>query len=325
MKWRDIIQYYEVKSSELSSSKDKYAKYININYRKFINTIKSKHADLDQDITLEQINALDISDHMKGKLKYFKENPREVLKITDSSIESKTVSPSLKDQLLELLGIGSIKADELIASGLKNIQQLKIKKFLDMLPDVTQKILKYQPDRKIPHDNITKVEPSILSLCDQNDGCAMTMLVGSYRRKNISSRDIDVMIVSDNNNILNIFLNKAKTTYGEENVIPYAIGPDKISILVRFDNIEQFRSDKLGVYKLDVFRAPIAQAASMMLYSTGSKDHNILMRSNAKKKGFLLNQEGLYERETNNLIPTNSEREIFEKIGMEYKEPNERN
>lgn len=325
MKWSEVIQYYEFKTNELSSSKDSKTKYISANYRKFINTIKSSIVDPLTDVTLNQINTLDVSDHMKGKLKYFKENPRELLKTIESPNSDEKKEYSLKDQLLELLGIGEVKADELIGAGLKSISQLKTKKFMAMLPLASQQFLKYQPDRKIPHDNIQKVESSIISLCDQKDGCISTIIVGSYRRGAVASRDIDVMIVSDETNVLNLFLNKARSTYGEENVVPYASGPDKVSVLIRFDNIELFKSQNLGVYKLDIFRSPSAQSAAMMLYATGSKDHNILMRRNAKNKGFLLNQEGLYERESNKLIPTNSEREIFEKIGMDYKEPSMRN
>jgi DNA polymerase/3'-5' exonuclease PolX len=321
MKWSEVIEFYESKINELANTKNPKLKYIPANYRKFINVIKSAHANLDSAVTDDAIEALDVTDHMKGKLKYYKQNPRELAK----SMQAEEKEPDLKSQLLELLGIGEVKIDELIAAGLKSVSQLKMKKYIAMLPDVTQKILQYQPDRKIPHENIKKVEPSIVSLCDQKDGCQSIMLLGSYRRKTAASRDIDVMIVSDEKDILKTFMDKIKSTYGNDNVIPYAIGNDKISILVRFDNIESFKSDKLGVYKLDVFRSPVASAAAMMLYATGSKDHNILMRKNAKNKGFLLNQEGLYERETNKLIPTNSEREIFDKIGMEYKEPHERN
>ena len=118
---------------------------------------------------------------------------------------------------------------------------------------------------------------------------------------------------------------KAKQTFGVDNVIPYAAGKDKLSILVRFNNMELLRADNLGVYKLDIFRAPSATSHAMLLYSTGSKDFNILMRQKAKAKKMLLNQDGLYDRESNTIITTNSERDIFDAIEMEYKEPTERN
>ena len=63
----------------------------------------------------------------------------------------------------------------------------------------------------------------------------------------------------------------------------------------------------------------------MMLYATGSKGFNIIMRKKAKEMKMLLNQDGLFDRETNKPIPTANEHDIFETLGMDYKEPWERN
>jgi DNA polymerase lambda len=322
MKWSEIIAYYEAKIIESSKSKDTKQKFIISSYQKLINTINNDLKDsINEDIDVSVINNLNISDHMKGKIKYFNENPREVLKFISN--EDKPVKASLKDQLLEILGIGDVKADELIAAGLKTVAQLKMKKFQALLPDVAQKMLIYKPDRLIPHDNIKLVEPAIMSLCDSKDKCLSTVIVGSYRRRNATSRDIDVMVVSDDEKILDRWLAKARMTFKDDNVILYANGPDKLSVLVRFDQV--FPDKKLGVYKLDIFRAPSAYSHAMMLYSTGSKGFNIIMRKKAKDQKMLLNQEGLYDRASNTLIPTSTEQEIFEKLDMEYKEPWERN
>lgn len=318
MKWSDIIAYYDKKILDSAKTKDTKQKYIIASYQKFIGVLNNELADiLDDDVTEDVINDLPISDHMKGKLKYFLENPKEIV------IKEPKNHVDIKTQLLELLGIGDVKADELIKAGLKSIAQLKTKKYREMLPDSTQKILLYSPDRQIPHENIKIVEPLIQSLCDAKDGCKSTTLVGSYRRKTATSRDIDVMIVSDDLKILDKWLVRAKSTFNEDNVIPYASGPDKLSVLVRFDQI--LRNKNLGVYKLDIFRAPPDIAHTMMLYATGSKGFNIIMRKKAKDMGFLLNQEGLFERDTGNRIPSVCESDIFEALEMEYKEPHERN
>jgi len=321
MKWSEIITYYKAKITDTLKSKDSKQKYIAASYQKIIDTLESELADQDDDVTDDVIVELSISNHMKGKLKYFRENPQEVLKLI--SEEKKSPATDIKTQLLDILGIGDVKADELIAAGLKSITQLKMKKFKDLLPESAQKMLLYQPDRQIPHDNIKIVEPLILSLCDSKDGCLSTTIVGSYRRRTATSRDIDVMVVSDDEKILDRWLAKARATFKEENVIPYAAGPDKLSVLIRFNQI--CPDKKLGVYKLDVFRAPSKKAHAMMLYATGSKGFNIIMRKKAKDMKMLLNQDGLFERESNKLIPTSSERDIFETLDMEYKEPWERN
>lgn len=314
MLWQDIIRYYEIKIQQINEKKDPKSKYVTASYKKFIDTIKSTYSGKNK-IAENDINSLKVSDHMKGQIKIIMQNPNMI---------ENSFTPNIKEQLISLLGIGEIKANELISAGITNINQLKQKKFKTMLSDTTQKILEFEPERKILKENIAKVEPAILSLCDNKDGCINSIILGSYRRRASSSRDIDIMIVSNDLKILDKFLERAKLTFGKENIIPYANGPDKLSILVRFNNIASFKNSNLGVYKLDIFRAPPDKAHAMQLYATGSKEFNIIMRTNAKSKGYLLNQDGLYDRETKKIIPTFSERDIFEKIGMPYKEPWER-
>lgn len=56
------------------------------------------------------------------------------------------------------------------------------------------------------------------------------------------------------------------------------------------------------------------------LYLTGSGAFNIWMRSIARAKGYLLNQYGLYEKESNKLVST-TEKEIFELLGIDFIDP----
>ena len=57
---------------------------------------------------------------------------------------------------------------------------------------------------------------------------------------------------------------------------------------------------------------------------TGPAKYNILMRRQAKLKGFRLNEYGLYNRESGEYVAGTTERSIFEALDMEYKAPNER-
>lgn len=66
--------------------------------------------------------------------------------------------------------------------------------------------------------------------------------------------------------------------------------------------------------------------AYAMLYFTGSKEHNRIMRQKAKNAGFLLNHSGLYAKESDNSnsLEVDSEEDIFLALDMEYKTPQER-
>ena len=55
------------------------------------------------------------------------------------------------------------------------------------------------------------------------------VIVGSYRRKTRFSKDIDVMVVSDDKDILEKII---KILIKDYEIIPYIIGIDKISFII---------------------------------------------------------------------------------------------
>lgn len=225
-----------------------------------------------------------------------------------SSVKDKS---QLKYELTHLMGIGAQKADKLISDGLTNIQQLKSKKWSALLPEETKLFIKLKPIDKIPHDDIkTYVEPIINTLRLGDD--IKTQFAGSYRRQKPISSDIDIMVVSDNNDALNTFVNVLKT---KVKAYPYSHGDDKVSIIIVIN--------PKRIYKIDAFRANREESIPMLLYSTGSKEFNIRMRAVAKKKEYMLNQRGLYKNgvRVNGLT---SERDYFDILGMTYLEPNQR-
>lgn len=59
-----------------------------------------------------------------------------------------------------------------------------------------------------------------------------------------------------------------------------------------------------------------------LMYFTGSKTFNIIMRNKALKRNLLLNEYGLWDKGVH--IAGKNEREIFETLGMKYKNPSKR-
>ncbi|XP_020628500.1 DNA polymerase beta-like [Orbicella faveolata] len=81
--------------------------------------------------------------------------------------------------------------------------------------------------------------------------------------------------------------------------------------------------------RIDIRLIPHDQFFCGILYFTGSDEFNRRMRQNALEKGFTINEYSIRPMGSTGvpgeLIPVSSEREIFEIIGMDYKEPSERN
>jgi len=58
-----------------------------------------------------------------------------------------------------------------------------------------------------------------------------------------------------------------------------------------------------------------------LLYFTGSKEHNIILRKIAIEKNLKLSEYGLFEKKTNNLVAGSTEEEVYKKLSMDYIEP----
>lgn len=271
--------------------------YTNVN-KKLVNKYNKKKT-----ITNADIQKVDLTEYMKSKLRFLLSQKIKVVDI------KKLKQQQLTNDLIEFAGVGKSKAKSLIDSGLVSISDLRKKKYKDQLNDATILLMKYKPNRKIPHNSIKSIEKKLT-------GFPNTQLVGSFRRKKSTSRDIDVMIVSNKKTVLDEYL--VYLTKKFKTIHIYAKGLDKVSLIVLIDE------KKTEYYKLDVFRCPIVSQYAMLLYSTGSKDFNIKMRATASRLGYLLNQNGIFKKGSNRMIPVKSEKGFFKILNMPYVEPHKR-
>lgn len=73
--------------------------------------------------------------------------------------------------------------------------------------------------------------------------------------------------------------------------------------------------------QVDIYRTDPENFGAMLLFLTGPQQYNIIMRAKAKRKGMLLNQKGLYTRDTREWIASDTEEDIYDALGLQYKEP----
>ncbi len=373
---------------ELNESKDKTASYRAASYERAASKVESNFK-ADEVASADKLNELGLTDYMKSKVSSLlqgkklksmtKTKVKGTAKAKDTKVKSRSRSKSksksptrsrsrsksknniptkannskLIRELTEFMGLGPEKASVLVSAGLKSVNQLHSKKYNAMLPEETKLFLSLKPEQKIPHEHIDALKPYIEKL--SKPGMKIT-IVGSYRRGKPFSSDIDCMIVSEDENIVDKFI-KSITKELNGKAYPYSKGTDKLSIIIDMSDLltkpdtnlksdtnsksdTDLKSDKQNksntqnttnvahtptkyIYKLDAFRTTPADEIPMLLYSTGSKEHNISMRASAKKQGMLLNQKGLFL--DGKLVPDlNSEKDYFDALGLEYKEPSER-
>src|SRR3989338_7194814 len=129
-------------------------------------------------------------------------------------------------------------------------------------------------------------------------------IAGSLRRRKGTIGDIDILVSSKApNKVMNSF-----TSLGYVDRI-LAKGETKSSVFLSAG----IQAD-LRVINPAVFGAALQ-------YFTGSKEHNIKLRSIAHNKGYKLSEYGLFNNKTGKLIAGKTEAEIYKKLGRSYIEP----
>ena len=77
--------------------------------------------------------------------------------------------------------------------------------------------------------------------------------------------------------------------------------------------------------RVDIIYKNAENYAPALLYFTGSANLNKEMRVNAIKKGYKLNEYGLFKKDNDERFNTPTEESIFKLLNMKYLEPTERN
>ncbi|MCK4588916.1 MAG: DNA polymerase/3'-5' exonuclease PolX [Nanoarchaeota archaeon] len=127
-------------------------------------------------------------------------------------------------------------------------------------------------------------------------------IAGSYRRKKETLGDLDILAISEHPKKTVEFFTKLP-----EIKRTIAKGPTKATIRLK-NNLQV----DLRVLKEKEF-------GSALQYFTGNKQHNIELRKIAIKKGYKLSEYGLFKKKK--LIAGKTEQEIYQKLGMQYPEP----
>jgi DNA polymerase/3'-5' exonuclease PolX len=258
-------------------------------------------------VTEKRINSIDLTDHMKNKLIDLSKS--KISKRLQDKIDKQIKINKLKKNLNEVLGLGDKKINELIAAGLTSVKQLKLKKWFSTLNIDTQMTLTHNIIRLIEWEDIHKFEHK-LTVGDK------TVLVGSYRRHKPTIRDIDILFCGNDKDVEN-YITYLKNAFNN-NIWIYAQGNDKISFII------QPNAESNVKYKADIFITTPENYYSTLLYATGSQQHNIKMRTKARKLNLLLNQNGIFKNGKKINKPNDDERRLFALLDMPYVEPEKR-
>jgi len=226
----------------------------------------------------------------------------------------------------EIYGVGPKKAKELVDKGITTIEQLRERQS-EVLNEIQKVGLKYYEDilKRIPRSEIEEYkqifEKDFKRVSDGiGDSYSHMEIVGSYRRGAISSGDIDVIITSKNPKVFVDFVNELI----KENIILEVLsrGPTKCLVITKIPTSETAR-------RVDFLYTSPEEFPFSILYFTGSKIFNTVMRHEALQKGLTMNEHGLYKMEGKKKGEKvdaifKDEKDIFDYLNLVYKTPVER-
>jgi DNA polymerase (family 10) len=125
-------------------------------------------------------------------------------------------------------------------------------------------------------------------------------------------------------------LRRRKETIGDIDILVASKKPDKVmDHFVKYNRVDRILlqgSTKTSILLDDNLQVdlrviePKSYGAALQ-YFTGSKEHNVQMRSIAIKQGYKLNEYGLFDKNTNNYIAGKNEEEIYHHLGLQYIPP----
>jgi|LakMenE18May11ns_1017448.scaffolds.fasta_scaffold9951039_5 DNA polymerase/3'-5' exonuclease PolX len=274
-------------------------------YSNVINNILIFKDDIKNLIDLKKIEGIgkSIFDKIKelyetGKIAYIENN------INNDNIYT------FKQELLDIYGIGPVKANKIVDSGIKSIDELKNN--LNILNAKQQIGIKYYNDlkKRIPLDEYKK-HISILNK-DLKKNKLTFDFVGSYRRGSKSMGDIDLLIMENPKFNFKDYIKKLIDSNYIIEVL--AFGKNKLMSIVKLPNQTPRR--------LDILIAPITEYFYSLLYFTGSNIFNIGLRHYVKVNFDLSLSEHGFGKNINYSIK--SEEDIFKFLKLNFVKPKER-
>jgi len=221
-------------------------------------------------------------------------------------------TPKHLNELMDVPGLGARRARILYQKlGIRTIAQLKKaaeQHKICKLPTFKEKseeniiegikFIKSSGGRKL----LSIVLPVALKIEARLKKFGQVSIAGSLRRRKETIKDIDILVASEEPKYVINFFTKMPEV---KRVL--ARGPTKSTVIL--DN--NIQADVRVVGKTSF--------GSALLYFTGSKEHNIALRELAIKKGYKLNEYGLFKGAKK--LAGKTEEDVYKKLGLKYIEP----
>jgi len=247
--------------------------------------------------------AAKIEEYLKtGKSSYLEEISKDIPKGLFEMMEVPGIGPRLAWRLYTEAGIQSIEELERALvehklQGLRGFGAKMEKKLLDGIQ------MYRQLSGRIPLYLALPIVHNVITYLKGHAKFVDIAPAGSLRRGRADIGDCDVLVATDDPiPVMEAFVKMP----GVAQVL--AKGDTKASVFT-------------GGLQVDLRAVPVESWGAALQYFTGSKAHNIKLRELAIKKGYKLNEYGLFKMDTDEKVAGRTEEEIYNALGLPWIPP----
>ncbi|MHA1651746.1 MAG: DNA polymerase/3'-5' exonuclease PolX [Candidatus Helarchaeota archaeon] len=237
-----------------------------------------------------------------GKLEYYERIKKEVPPIVIEMTRIPDIGPKTAKLIYDTLKIKTLDDLEHAARS-HRLQRIK-----GLGPKTEKAILKGLKELKKPQRHLLGVILPIANRIYKDlkslKEVKQISLAGSIRRWKETIRDIDILVTSEKpEKVMQVFTSLELV---KEVVLK---GPTKSTIIVTRD------------IQVDLRVVEDESYGAALQYFTGSKEHNVALRTLCSQMGFKLNEYGLFLKDTEKKIAGETEEEIYKTLGMAWIPP----
>ncbi len=287
-----------------------------IAYRKAARVLEELTEDIEELYKKGKLRSIPgIGEGIEKKIKEYLETGK--MKKYEEALEG------IPEGLLELLSIQNLGPKTLALAhkelGVKNLEDLKrviengsLAKLFRMGEKKVENIKKgielyEQSQARIPIDTALEIAENVVEYLKKNKKVKEVCPSGSLRRWKETIGDIDILVTCDDKDreeIIEYF-----TKYPKVSRI-LAAGETKASVMI---------GEGKEARQVDIRIVPEESYGAALQYFTGSKAHNIKLRSIAKDKGLKISEYGVFKGDK--MIAGRTEEEVYKAIGLVWIPP----
>lgn len=206
------------------------------------------------------------------------------------------LSINTKEELIQAIEKGKLETIKGFAS--RKIEKLKQALKLD------------SAKKRLPLKEAQRIADDLLKAIKDIEGVKKAIIAGSIRRKKDTIGDIDIVITAEERKWKKIITAITHLTQTEKVI---AAGKTRASLLLKTKHVQA-----------DIRIVHDDEYGAALFYFTGSKEHNIQLRSMAKQRGWKVNEYGVFDDKSGKKLAGKTEEEMYELFGIKFIPPEKR-